>query len=101
MKQLTLRVSDELASELKSAAAERHKSVNALASTALEVLVNPELEGTEAEVIRAKLARAGLLMTLPRKNIERPSDEEFARARAAAGKGTLLSDLVSEGRGER
>lgn len=101
MKQLTLRVPDDLVAELKAAAAAEGKSVNALAETALMALVDPEAEGEEIERIRARLRRAGLLFETPPFSGQVPDPDEVAEAGRAAAHGTLLSDLVSEDRGPR
>lgn len=99
MKQLTLRVDDDLADALKSVAAEHGESVNAYAQSVLRAAVDPAHAGSEIQRMRERLARAGLLARVKRGlESERPSEEELARARAEAGKGTPLSQLVSEGR---
>jgi hypothetical protein len=50
--------------------------------------------------LRERLARAGLLAPLEGART-RPDAGRVAAARAAAGRGRPLSDLVDEGRGER
>jgi predicted transcriptional regulator len=101
MAQLTLRISDDLARDLKREAARRGESVNALASHALSALVDPELEGDAIERMRERLRRAGLLEQPALHEGPQVSDEQFQRARVAAGRGRPLSDFVSEGRGPR
>ncbi len=100
MRQLTLRVPDELAEDLKAAAAQHGESVNALAVKGLTALVDPDAAGEGIERLRERLRRAGLLAEWkPERPIVRPPEDEVARARAAAGRGKhLLSDLVSAGR---
>jgi hypothetical protein len=99
MRQLTLRISDQLARDLRSEAQRQGKSVNSLAATALTALVDPDAEGTELERIRARLRRAGLLAeTHPLPAGSAPSRERVAHAGREAAKGKLLSDYVSEGR---
>jgi hypothetical protein len=102
MRQLTLRVPDQLAEDLKATAVHEGESVNAFAVKGLTALVDPDAAGEEMERLRERLRRAGLLDEWrPDRPIVRPSEEEVARARAAAGRGRhLLSDLVSEGRGD-
>jgi predicted transcriptional regulator len=95
MKQLTLRVSEELVGRLKDVAAERHESVNSYAEAVLNAAVDPELAGDEVERLRERLARAGVLMTSTRP-VRRPSDRALAKARRAAGKGKPLSDYLIE-----
>lgn len=98
MRQLTLRIDEGLADDLKAAAASREESVNAYASAVLAAAVDPDLAGDEALRLRARLARAGLL-TDPGDPRERPADAEMERARAAAGRGRPLAEIVSEERG--
>lgn len=97
MSQLTLRVSDVLARRLKDAAAAQGRSLNAWATDVLSAAVDPDLAGDEVERLRERLRRAGLLVPVgaPRR---RPPRADVERARAAAGKGTSLADLVAEGR---
>lgn len=99
MHQLTLRISNDLANDLRAEAEKRGQSVNALASAALSALVDPDLEGDELERLRARLRRAGLLAeTRPLPRGSAPSPERLAEARRRAAKGKSLSDYVSEGR---
>lgn len=98
MKQLTLRVSEALAGDLKAAATAREQSVNSFAASVLSAAVDPELVDDERERIRARLAKAGLLVSYEERTGRRPAEAELARARRAAGAGRALSDLVSEGR---
>lgn len=99
MRQLTLRVDDRLVDCLKAAAGARGESVNAFAGRVLAAAVDPELAGDEMSRTRERLARAGLLETPGPPRGERPSEEDIARARVAAGRGKPLSDFISEGRG--
>lgn len=101
MKQMSLRVPDQLAEDLKRAAADRGASVNSFATTVLSTAVDPDFSGDEAERLRARLRRAGLLWEPEGLAPDPPSREAVERARAAAGGGTPLSELVSEGRGPR
>jgi predicted transcriptional regulator len=99
MAQLTLRMDDDLARHLKAKAEEEGRSVNSLATFALRVLVDPDLAGAEAERLRERLRRAGILADPGGPPQPRPAEEDLVRARAEAGKGKPLSDFVSEGRG--
>ncbi|MGH8936993.1 MAG: toxin-antitoxin system HicB family antitoxin [Acidimicrobiia bacterium] len=99
MAQLTLRVPDDLAAELKAAAARRGQSVNAWVTDVLQAAVNPDLAGDEAARTRERLRRAGLLADLPARSVSPPDPEAVARARVEAGRGRPLSELLSEGRG--
>ena len=98
MRQLTLRVPEELAERLKGAARDRHESVNGYAVKVLAAAVNPDLAGDEISGLRERLARAGLLLTPERLATSRPSARAVSRARAAAGRGRPLSDFVAESR---
>jgi len=99
MKQVTLRLSEDLVDQLKAAAAASGNSLNGWVTVVLGAAVDPDLEDDETERVRARLRRAGLLVEEPRRSVKRPDEERLARARAAAGRGRPLSDFVSEGRG--
>ncbi len=98
MKQLTLRVPDELAAGLKVAAGERADSVNGYAVKVLSAAIDPCLAGEEVSALRERHARAGLLLTPESIAVERPPARALARARASAGRGRPLSELVAESR---
>lgn len=99
MAQLTLRLDDELANRLKSHARSRGTSVNRFAILLLQAAIDPELESTEAERLRQKLHRAGLLeQHLPERQTKLPTEDRLEQARSNAGRGTPLSNLVSSGR---
>lgn len=99
MAQLTLRIPDELAADLRRVAASEATSVNALASDALRARVDPDAAGPGVERARERLRRAGLLAELEPRGVHRPDDAAFEAARRAAGRGRPLSELVGEGRG--
>lgn len=98
MKQVTLRLSEELVEMLKQAAARRGQSLNAWATHVLGSVVDPDLDDDESERVRARLRRAGLLEETKHHHVTRPEPAEVARAKAEAGRGRSLSDLVREGR---
>ncbi|MBD0281764.1 MAG: Arc family DNA-binding protein [Thermoleophilaceae bacterium] len=98
MRQLTLRIPEQLAERLKQAARESGRSVNSYATAVLGAAVDPELPGDEAARVRERLARAGLLEAAGRLSRARPAEEALRRARRRAAKGPPLSELVSEGR---
>lgn len=98
MRQLTLRVPEELAERLKVAATDHQDSVNGYAVKVLSAAVDPDLAGDEITGLKERLAQAGLLLTPERLSAKRPSARALARARAAAGRGKPLSDFVTEGR---
>jgi predicted transcriptional regulator len=98
MRQVTLRLPDDLADRLKEAARAQERSVNGYATAVLAAAVDPELAGDEATRVRERLARAGLLAPTSPDARRRPSKAAVARARKRAGKGRALTELVSEGR---
>lgn len=98
MAQVTLRLPDELVSQLKAAASARGRSLNRWATETLSAAVNPDLAGDEAERLRERLRRAGLLAVVAGPARRRAPKTAAARARAEAGRGTPLSDLVAEDR---
>lgn len=98
MAQLTLRIDDTLAKDIKREAALRRRSVNQWISDVLRIATDPGLADSELEQVRGKLARAGLLATPTRPPVAPPDPQRVADARRAAGQGTPLSQLVSEGR---
>lgn len=98
MPQLTLRFDDDLVGQLKLAAGRAGVSVNRYAGDVLRAAVDPELEGVEAERVRARLRRAGLLVEFEPRSSPTPDEPELVAARAEAGIGTSLAALVAEGR---
>ncbi|MGH8909418.1 MAG: toxin-antitoxin system HicB family antitoxin [Egibacteraceae bacterium] len=72
MAQMTLRLPDGLAAELRSAAAVHGQSLNAWATALLRAAVDPDLAGTEAERLRERLSRAGLLASPSQRRAHRP-----------------------------
>lgn len=100
MAQLTVRLDDDLAREVKAQAAAVGRSVNSWVVDLLNAAVDPDLEESEAQRTRARLERAGLLARPQgRRRAAPPDPRRVGRARKAAGAGTPLSRLVSEGRG--
>ena len=100
MAQLTIRLDDELARAVKAQADARGRSVNRWVVALLDAAVNPELEDTEAGRMRARLERAGVLANpTGGRRLPRPDPTRVEKARRAAGEGTPLSRLVSDGRG--
>src|SRR3954469_1612143 len=97
MGQITVRADDELIDRVRRAASARRRSMNDYVTAVLDAATNPELAGAEADRVRERLDRAGLL--LPAGPLRRrPSSDAVATARAAAGKGTPLSELVDRDR---
>jgi HicB family len=73
MRQLTLRVPEELAERLKGAARDHEESVNGYAVKVLSAAVDPDLASDEITGLKERLARAGLLLTPKRLPTKRPS----------------------------
>ena len=95
---MTWRTSDELLERVRRQARERGRSLNDWVTTVLSAATDPTHVGDEAQRVRERLSAAGLLDPSDTGQHRRPTDEEVARARAAAGRGTPLSTLVGEGR---
>ncbi len=72
-------------------------SVNDPTAEVLGAASDPDPAGSEAERVRERLARAGVLASAPPAR-DRPDRELLTRARAAAGRGTPLTDLVGDDR---
>lgn len=98
MQQVTWRAADELVEQVRSVAAHSGQSMNEFLTRVLQAVTDPELSGSEAERVRERLARAGLLAP-PGSVRTRPPADAVARARKAAGAGTPLADIVSRDRG--
>lgn len=100
MTQLTLRIPESLAQELKAAARSREMSVNGFAAAVLEAAIDPDLAENSMERLRGRLARAGLLENpVFEVSGRRPPADRVIVARKKAGQGkSSLSEIVSEGR---
>ncbi len=99
MPQVTWRAPEELIERVRLQAQQRGRSLNDWVTAILDAATDPATAGGEAERVRERLARAGLLDPAPVAPRRRPNRELVAQARAAAGDGTSLSDLVGKGRG--
>lgn len=98
MTQVTWRAPDELVEDVRRVATAEGRSMNEFITFTMQVRVDPNVAGDEAARVRERLARAGLLAPRgePRR---RPDPALVAEARRAAGRGTPLSDIVTEQRG--
>jgi uncharacterized protein (DUF1778 family) len=103
MHQFSLRVDDELGDAVKAAAADRGQSVNAFVVSVLSAVTDPAHAGDDAARLRERLARAGILsvQSPPHPPRARPDRAAFEAARARAGQGTPLSELVAAERDTR
>lgn len=98
MAQMTWRADPDLIERVRRRARESGRSMNEWVTSVLDAATNPEHTGDETERVREKLRAAGLLVT-PGPARPRPDPARVAEARRQAGKGTPLSDIVSEQRG--
>ena len=97
MQQFSVRLSDDHGDAIRRLAAARGRSVNQTFEDLVAAATDPAHAGDEALALRERLGRAGLVFdvsALP----DAPAPSELERARAAAGRGTPLAQLVSEGR---
>lgn len=94
---MTWRGSDELVERVRRSARAIGRSMNDYVTAVLDAATDPDLAGDEAAMLRERLARAGLLAASDTTR-KRPSARRVAVARAAASRGTPLSELVDQGR---
>lgn len=99
MKQLLLRVPDDLHRRLAQRAAHEHRSVNALATEVLAVAASVDA-GSRSDRLRMRVASLG--MSAPeapyRPGNTSPQEREAAVA-SMRGAGKILDDLLEEGKG--
>ena len=99
MEQFSVRLSDERGQAVRRLAAARGASINQTFEDLVAAATDPALASDDLNALRERLARAGLVFDLAAiPEAQAPTEEEFRRARAAAGLGTPLAQLVSEGR---
>ena len=98
MTQVTWRTAHELLERVRRQARERGRSLKAWVIAVLSPATDPSLAADEGQRVRERLSAAGLLEPTEPGPQRRPDDRAFARARAAAGRGTAMSDLVVDGR---
>ena len=95
---MTWRMSEELLLRVRQQAEQQGRSLNDWVTTVLSAASDPAYAGSEADRLRERLARAGVLESVPAGSGSRPGRKAVAEARAAAGRGTPLSTLVGDGR---
>ena len=95
---MTWRGPDELLERVRAQAREHGRSLNEWVTLVLDAASDPSTAGTDAERLRERLARAGLLETAATQMTRRPTTRQVAEARAAAGRGTSLADIVAADR---
>ncbi len=84
---------------MRQLAAVRGASINQTFEDLVAAATDPALADDDRQALRERLARAGLVFdirVLP--DVHAPTEAQLVRARAAAGRGTPLATLVSEGR---
>lgn len=97
MAQVTWRAADELVDRVRAVAGSSGYSMNEFLTRVLDAATDPNLAGGEAARIRERLERAGLLAELsagqsaPRPRVD---PDALRAARARAGQGTSLADLI-------
>lgn len=95
MAQMTWRTSDELLERVRRQAVEHGRSLNEWVTTVLDAASNPSSAASPAAELRERLSRAGILSASPSSTAASAVDpQRLAAARAAAGAGTPLSDIV-------
>lgn len=98
MSQVTWRAPDELVRRVQNAATTAGRSLNQFITVVLDAATDPDAVGDEAARVRERLALAGLLVL---NDAARPSVDPaaLAAAKARAGQGVSLVDLVTSDRG--
>ena len=95
---MTIRADENLIARIRTVSAASDRSMNEFVVAVLDAATNPDLADSEAERVRARLALSGLLVAVPRRRGSRPDRAAVDAARRRAGRGTPLTDLISDGR---
>lgn len=98
MAQMTWRAPDELLEQVKRQARLNGRSLNDWVTTVMTAASDPANAADEVARVRERLARAGLLELPAGETPRRPDPARVKAARARAGKGRPLSELVTEQR---
>ena len=98
VKQLLLRVPDDVHLRLTERAAAERRSVNALATELLDQAVDTSAGSSERSRIVAKARRLGLLAEQPPGDGLHPAQARAAAVQASEGIGPLLDRLLDDGR---
>jgi hypothetical protein len=99
MVQVTWRADDRLVERVRRQAKRNGRSLNEHLTRVLDAATNPDLATDEAARLRERLAAAGVLANPAGQPRKRPDRHLIAEARAADGRGTPLSEIVSQDRG--
>jgi hypothetical protein len=98
MAQMTWRTTEELLERVRRQAEAHGRSLNEWVSTVLAAASDPSYAGDQAQQLRERLTRAGILDESAGTRARRPDAKRVAQARHAAGQGTALSDIISASR---
>jgi len=98
MAQLTVRASDDLVARVRLAAASAGRSMNEYVTVVLDAATDANFAGSDAERVRERLARAGLLAHPAPRDEPPPSEAAVRAAGERAASGRSLAELVHEGR---
>lgn len=99
MRQFSVRLSDDHGAAIKRLAQARGRSVNQTFEDLVVAATDPGNAPDANAALRERLVRAGLIYDVPVAVGARPETSALDEARAAAGRGTPLSQIVSEQRG--
>lgn len=94
---MTWRTSEELLERVRRQAQEHGRSLNEWVTAVLSAASDPSSAGDEAQQLRERLARAGILEDVE-PPVPRPARARVAAARAAAGRGESLAGIVTADR---
>lgn len=94
---MTWRTSEELLERVRRQAQEHGRSLNEWVTAVLSAASDPSSAGDQAQQLRERLARAGILEDV-QPPVPRPARARVAAARAAAGRGESLADIVTSSR---
>lgn len=97
---MTWRTTEELLSRVRRQAELHGRSLNDWVTTVLAAASDPSYAGTAAERVRERLTAAGLIEPpqARTRSLRAVDRKRLAAARAAAGRGTPLSELVTDRR---
>ena len=95
MAQVTWRATDELVRRVQAVAAAEGLSMNELMTRVLAIATDSDDRDPAAVRLRERLRAAGMLTSWAPTTRKPPDGADLERARAAAGTGTRLADIVS------
>lgn len=95
---MTWRASDELIEQVRRQARQHGRSLNEWVTTVMTAASDPANAADDVTRVRERLARAGLLEVPAGAAPRRPDPARVKAARARAGKGRSLAELVTEQR---